>query len=160
MTLPKLALMPDEPSYSGAIGTGFYYNALGGGSGRRRRKFIGTVHTFSLTFTLSGVAYDYWWAFYGTVIAEGSLPFLIDLIVDEAEPATYQASMLPDTHQISGVAGEARVVTFEVEVVPTIRDADYDNALVLLYGQYGEEGPGFLAALEQLVNVRMPDAFE
>ena len=55
-------------------------------------------------------------------------------------------------------AGDARAVQVQLEVTPNGRDAATDEALIALYGAYGEDLPNWLRRLEKLVNVDAPAA--
>jgi hypothetical protein len=159
MPLTKLNLEVDQPGYGGDFGQPVHSAQLDGGPSWTRRKFLGTVFNMTAQFTLDPLQYSYWQAFYRGVIAEGSSPFLLDLIVQQGELEEYEVKIVPGTMRLLGIAGDARVIAMELEVVPNAQDADLDASNLLLYQLYGDEGPAILARLRKLVNVDAYEAF-
>lgn len=152
----KLLLPPSEAGYGASLASAFHYANLNGGRGRRRAKFVGGTHYVSVTWVLDEWQYDYWMAFWRISTAEGVLPFLADLIVDNAAIAEYEVGAMPDSLRLS-VRGESRVVQLDVEAVPVV-DADFDAANLLHYGLYGDDAPDVLARLAVFANEDIPGA--
>jgi len=157
MTLPRFNVLPQEAGYSATGGARFHYADLDGGRGRRRRRFIGTTNRVSVTFLFDTTEYGYWEAFRRTAISEGSLPFLLDLILDTPDPVTYEVALMPDSVQMQP-NGDARIVQMELEVKPLPVDTEFDLATLAAFEAGGDLYPDLLARLAVFVNEDAPAA--
>lgn len=159
MALHKFALLPSKPGYSvGDSADAVLRAKVGAGPSRQRLDFPRAPHQVTVSFSLDSAQYDYWRAFWSTGIEYGSLPFLIDLIIDAEDLAEYEAKFVPGSVSLSDVSGLRYQVDAILEVKPNVRDREYDETLVMLYDIYGEDVPIILNMLEKLVNVDLPNA--
>jgi hypothetical protein len=117
MSLPKLVLPPSVSRYSVTFGNENVTVQLDGGLPRIRRDISGACHTVVCAWQLTVETYATMLTFYNTTILHGSLPFLIDLIIDTAVPTEYQASFVPETFTLADQAGSAYTVTATLKVV-------------------------------------------
>lgn len=155
MPLPKLTLPPAQAGYTVDPQADTLQATLGSGPSRFRLDMIGAVSKASVQWRLARVEHEYLEAFFRSAVP-GSLPFLIDLILDGPDPAEYTARLIPGSKRLTGVPGLLRVVDAVLEVRPRPTDAEFDLAVVALFGLYGSEGEDLLAALAELTNDYLP----
>jgi hypothetical protein len=158
MTMRKLMVTPSQASYSAQLGSEVLQAQVAGGPSRRRRDFIGAPTYVSVTWLLPGSGFQYLEAFYRTATVNGTDPFLIDLVIDDASLEEYTAMFVPGSYMINGVQGDATSVSAQLEVEAKVPDADLDNAILDLYELYGDEMSTWFEALAVLVNVTLPAA--
>lgn len=156
MILPKLLLRPDSQGYSVQDGEDVIAIELDGGAGRYIRDKWGSTSRVAVTWTLLPAQHQYLRAFYNTTIAKGSLPFLCDLILDDPSPIEHVCRIVPKTMSLGNQQGFAYISSCTFEVEPIAADGETDEALVMLYGEYGEDAYSILNLLEKLVNVDLP----
>lgn len=151
----KFVIPPIQNSYKVTDGETTIAVKLDGGAARYRRDILNAYFTVDCEWRLSQDDYQYFRAFYNTETTSGSLPFLIDLITDEAVLTEHEAQFIPNTIQLSVFNGAYFTVRGQLEVKPIDRDAAYDSALVMLYTEYGGdiEARQMIDQLEQLTNV-------
>ena len=149
MTLSKLLVTPEEDSYTMEDGEEVQSTKLDGGAGRYRRDIIGATSRVRCRWKLSQEEYLYFRAFYRSTILNGSLPFLIDLLLDWPL-LTEHTAYFDGEPKLSRISGHMHQVQADLEVEPVALDAEYYDAIVMLY----EEGvdSGLLDELEALVN--------
>jgi hypothetical protein len=156
--LTRLELPPAQAGYAVDPQSDTIGARMGAGPARFRRDQIGGVSLVSAQWRCSRLQFEVFEAFFRTT-APASMPFLVDLIIDYADPAEYEARLIPGSKRVSGVPGNARIVEAQLEVRPVAADAEVDAALVMLYGLYGDDAPGILNLLHELANETMPAAF-
>ncbi len=156
MTLPKLVLRPDTQGYSVQDGEDVIAIELDGGAGRYIRDKWGSTSRVAVTWTLLPMQHSYLRAFYNTTIQKGALPFLCDLILDDPEPIEHVCRIVPNTMSLGSQQGYAYISSCTFEVEPILADTETDQALVMLYEQYGEDYPTILNLLAELVNEDLP----
>lgn len=113
--LPKLAIPPDQDSYEAAPGSEVLSVKLDGGVSRSRRDFIGAAAGFRVQWTLTPTEYQYLDSFFKH-IKNGSLPFLIDLILDGPVMLEYTAKFVPGSYKLAKQSGLTYIVSAELEV--------------------------------------------
>jgi hypothetical protein len=152
MTLPKLLVTPEESNYTFEDGQEVVRVELEGGAGRYRRDVIGAASLVRCRWLLSQEQYFYLRAFYRSTVLNGSLPFLIDLLLD-IPTLTEHTAYFKNEPRLNRVQGHMHQVQADLEVEPVALDSDYYDAVVMLF----EEGveSGLFATLEELVNVSM-----
>jgi hypothetical protein len=117
MPLPKLSLPPSTGNYNVSFGNELVSVTLDGGLPRIRRDIAGACHTVTCSWLLDATAYNTLLTFYNTTVAKGSLPFLIDLIIDTASLVEYTAMFVPKSFSLSGQSG----ATYNVAAVLTVK---------------------------------------
>jgi hypothetical protein len=158
MPLPKLHLTAPEDNYSFQDGESVLRAQVGAGPSRSRLDMLGAPIMLSVTLVLDGTGYQYWRAFYRSQIAEGSLPFIMDLIIDRPELEEHEVKLIPGSSGLGARRGEAYQVPLQLEVRMPVIDADYDAELVALYAIYGDDSAQILGLLAALVNVDLAGA--
>lgn len=154
MSLEKFAAPPDQAGYTVEDGVEVLRAQLDGGAARYRRDIIGASRIVNVQWTFSQEGYLYFRAFYRTSTAQGSKPFLIDLVLDDVELTEHEAYFIPGSVRLNNVSGHRHVVAAQLEVTPTDPDASYDEALVMIYTEYGVQGAqSLLLGLEHLVEI-------
>lgn len=157
MPLPKLSLSPDQAGYTTADADDAVLRAkVSAGPARQRLDMLGAPSMVGVGFSLNRNQFQYWRSFFRTTIAEGSLPFLIDLILDQPDPVEHEARIIPGSVRLSALSGLRYSVAVTMEVKPVGQDSDFDATLVWLYEAYGDDISLTLAALAALVNEHLP----
>ena len=154
MTLPKLVLDIDRDQYSIVPGAEVEEVQVEAGPPWRRRDFFGATHQVSLQLVLEPFAYTYLMAFWRTTLGKGTLPFLIDLIIDTSELSEYQATLVGGKLSTT-INGDAYLVTGMLSVLRAPDEADNDDAIIALFGAFGDGALTALDLLAHLVNVDM-----
>lgn len=131
---------------------------LDGGSPRLRADYVGAWGTIDVSWVLDGFKFQVFEAFYHNQTLKGASNFEMLLMTDGSEMVTHECQFVPGTKRAKTIGGTARMVTATLRVKPIDRNEDMDEALLMLYENYGNNASNFLNALEQLVNVDMPNS--
>jgi len=155
MALTKFIFKPEQDGYSVAPGKTTLSVQLDGGASRSRLDMLGATFPVSVEWNFSPAEYKYAFAFYNSVTKSGSLPFLIDLLLDAPEINEYEAKFVPDTFKLSSQRGWNYKVTAQLEVKPLEPDEEFNLAYVDLINEYGsfEALTAATNQLEILVNI-------
>lgn len=156
--MDKLQLPPDSAGYSVTDGKEVVSIQLDGGAARYRRDILNANSKVTCQWSCDRDEYQYLRAFFKTATSQGSLPFLIDLALDDPSLTEHQAYFVPGSMVLREQRGHLYVVASELDVKPIPRDAAYDESLVMVWSNYAPEPALFLNALEKLVNVDLPKA--
>lgn len=150
-----LDLVPNQEDYSVSYGNEVISTKLDGGASRYRRDIIGAASTVTVSWQLDDEDYQYLNAFYRSETENGSQPFLISLILDDALPTQRTAYFVPGSKTLNEVSGLTYYVSAELEVMPVQANSDYDIAIVMLRDNYGSTSNSYAMfnAFEQLANV-------
>ena len=117
----KLILAPEQRGYSLQEGSSGIVSAiLDGGASFYREGYEGTVVRLSLSWVCDGAEYRYMRAFHRVGTAEGALPFLIDLFVDDMDLTQHIARFVPGSWTLDSVEGEAFNVRASIEAQPGV----------------------------------------
>ena len=150
--LTKFPFPPDQASYVLTDGSAVVSTTLDGGSARYRLDLLDVANTIVVQWTFDPIKYQYWKAFYDTIIVKGSLPFALDLYMDQAVLTTHEVHIVPGTLTLASQSGLTFVVGCTIEAIPLPID-DVDNtAFINLYNIYGDNTLAMLNALQQLTN--------
>lgn len=122
MPLPQLLLPPDQESYQFSVGENNVAVKLAGGASRFRADQLGNVFDVDVQWSCNKKNYEYLNAFYRTAISYGSLPFTIDLLLEDGTMRAYTAHFQPDTFKLALQKGDLYIMTATLEVLP---DASY-----------------------------------
>lgn len=133
MTLQKLALPPEQASYSVSATEDILTVKLRGGLSRSRKDAINSACIINCTWRLNVGDYQYFRAFFNTATQKGLLPFLIDLLLEQPYLEEYEARFIPDTVTMSEPLGLSRLCSAQLEVIPVV-DTEMDEILILIYG--------------------------
>lgn len=159
MTLPKLNIDIPQDGYSLREPEGMVLRAkTSAGSSRQRLDQPSAPLEADVQLFLSPDAYQYWRVFWRAAIGFGSLPFLLDLVIENAGVEECEVKIVPGSYS-TGIRGDAHVVTLSLEIKrPPAGDPELDDSILFLWGTYGEFGPSVLERLAQLVNVDFPQS--
>jgi hypothetical protein len=133
MPLQKLQIRPDKSGYSFKYGPSAKSTKLDGGSSRYRADYDGANTQIEVTWILKPNQYDYIMAFYRKGTGNGSLPFLIDLILEGHTITEYTAHIVPGTFGLANQDGDAYTVTASLEVEGNPPSAATDQATIDAY---------------------------
>lgn len=159
MALQKLNLLPSKAGYTVTESAEAVLRAkVGAGLPRQRLDFASAPQQVAVTFSLDQGQYRYWRAFWRNGIAYGTLPFLIDLTIEDYELAEYEAMFVPGSVSLADVSGLRYQISGVLDVKPNVADMEYDDALIMLYGLYGDDAKNMLNLLATLVNEDLPSA--
>lgn len=154
MALPKCSIAPDASGYSYTPGTEVMAIKLDGGASRYERFITGATGRLSVQWTVKEKGYKYLRSLY-IITESGSLPFLIDLIIDEVEQTEHTVHFIPDTFRLTTKSGAAFIVTAELEVEPITPDVDDAQDFFDLYNELGDDWSS-LDELDTLINTTLP----
>ncbi|MDO8683968.1 MAG: hypothetical protein Q7N50_10860 [Armatimonadota bacterium] len=130
MTVIKCAAVPASDQYGGIDGEEVVSVKLDGGPSWYRRDILNANATIDVTWVCDHDRWQYLRAFYNTTTLRGSLPFLIDLFLDQPTLTEHTAYFEPGSFKLSYKRGRHYIVTAKIEVVPVTPDAAVDAALV------------------------------
>lgn len=130
--MTKLYMRPSNASYSVQRGSEVLSVKLDGGASKYRRDILNASFTVTVSWDTTEDGWDYLNAFYRTATARGSLPFTIDLLLEDSTLTTYTAYFVPDTFKLTGQQGEAYYIEATLEVTPIINPSETtdDNATI------------------------------
>lgn len=153
----RLMLPPTEAGYTATFGGGVISQKLQGGASRFEVDVLGASHMLSLSWLTDRAGYQYLMAFYRLWQRNPSQHFLARLIIDDHQLQDYECHFMPDTMNLTAIAGLSYSVSAQIEARAKTPDYDFDQSLVDAW----ESGMGDgVPELEQLVNVDLPDALE
>ena len=154
MALLKCILVPQCEAYSAQDGQETISVQLDGGAGRYRRDISGATSRVTARWSLSREKWFYLRSLYRSVTASGSLPFLIDLILDDVVVTEHTAYFVPGTMRTDNKTGPIYVASCELEVVPLAITACLSNYACMVggFGWYGVDGWECEGVLDSLMN--------
>lgn len=151
MALQKLSVTPTQASYSVNDGREVVSIQLDGGAARYRRDILNANSIVSVNWVLDKTGFNYIRGFYRVTTASGSLPFLIDLIIDEADLTEHEAHFTPNSLKVTGIDGGRYLVSAELEVKPNV-PSDDNISFIVLFGEYGSDYETLFALDEDIIN--------
>lgn len=154
--MQKLNLLPDRSGYSVQDGEEVISVKLDGGLSKYRRDVLNSSSSLTVQFTLTASGYRYLRDFYRVITEKGALPFLIDLIIDEAELTEHTAYFVPGTMKLQSQSGLQYVVSTQLEVQP-LALTGYENEYIYIYQEFGENWEFWLNYLQTIVNEDWPE---
>lgn len=164
-TLRELIIPPDQDGYSVEKSAESVIRIqLDGGAGRYRQDLFGVSDLVSCQWILDSSQYDYLQSFY-RLHSSGSMPFMVNLIVDHAELKPYECRFVPNSFKLTGVKGLAYFCAATLECTP-IEDTDtgLDIDIVYLATMLGPDYAAHFtqaeATLHKIVNIIMPSHFK
>lgn len=154
--IQKLIIPPDRNSYNFLDGEEVLSVALDGGASKFRSDVLNSNIRVSVQWTLNPTSYNYFRAFYNTIIAKGALPFLIDLYIDNPfELTEHEAHFVPGTFGLRSQSGQAFVIAATLEIKPIAMTQENIDA-GLLFGLFGEEYIYYNNLFDNIINVQIP----
>lgn len=161
MALKKFTIPPQEAGYTVTDGEETIAEKLDGGASRYRADILNASLKVTVRWLFTQAQFGYFRAFYKGTTASGSLPFLLDLIIDEGTALTeHTCNFVPRKLKTIKVKGHSYQVSVELEVRPIIHPDGFYDSIVFLYEQFGEDQAGasnMFNQLEQLVTVDLPN---
>lgn len=117
MPLTKCNLAPEKQGYTHQDGNEVISVALDGGLSRTRKDKINAAMTVSVQWSCDKITYNYMRSFYRGVTESGALPFLIDLLIDDACTLTeVEARFVPGTFRLASHSGINYIITATLEI--------------------------------------------
>lgn len=130
-----LQFPPVRDGYSFVKGYGYITTKLEGGAMRVRKDLLEPAHSVSLNWVLRETEYTEFMGFFETILEQGSLPFLAELLGDLSIPNTYKCRCSDGVPRLTANKGNAYYLTANVEVE--------DNATVSRQMTFSAGLPGF-----------------
>lgn len=129
----KLYVQPESAGYAVERGSEVLSVALDGGASKLRRDVLNASFKVNVSFVLDPTEYNYLNAFFRTATEHGSLPFEIDLILDNTTLTEYTARFVPDTFKLTAQKGLTYYVGAVLEVESLPDNATADQAIIDAY---------------------------
>ena len=156
MTLYKMIIPPDQNSYSFNDGIEVLSASLDGGASRFRKDILNANLKLNVQWTLDRTGYNFIRVFYKTMLQSGSLPFLMDLYVDDPFTLSeHECHFMPGTIGLKSQAGESFIVGATIEVKP-IDQSQTNIDVASLYALFGDQYNFYNDAFDTLINVTIP----
>lgn len=157
--MTKLTIAPVASSYSAQDGEETIAIQLDGGKSRYHLDIANAWSTVNVTWITNKFGFKYLRAFYNVATDSGSLPFTVDLVLDDYEPLEHSAYFVPNTLALNSIQGDTYTLSAQLEVEPrdlTGNEADY----VAFFGDM-LPNPFYTESLfNQIINVDFADALE
>lgn len=119
MALPKLTIVPVSDGFTVGDPNEVVSVELDGGLPRQRRDIVGGARPVSLRWQLSSPEYDSLMDFYEATLANGALPFLIDLPLRRSAFEECVATFAPNTLRLDQQSGDTWWVSAQLKVIPS-----------------------------------------
>lgn len=116
----KLLLVPEAPAYRLKFGDNNLSTGEDTGAMRLRHRLRGNPHLASVSWSVTGLEFDYLRAFWRTVTKFGAMPFLIDLPVRSGIPVEHRALFAPGSFTFNGEGPLLYTVSAQLLVVPNV----------------------------------------
>lgn len=156
-----LPICPLQSGYNVEPDDGVQAVKLDGGSSRYEIVSRGNAGIVNVSWNLTAGQYDLLKGFH-RVWLRTLEPFLAGLIMETSSIELHESSFVPNSFRLTGKNGGAYSVSAQLEVIPLDiyldPETDPGEALVMLYGVYGDQAGIALNQLEKLVNVDLPHA--
>lgn len=154
--MDKLKLRPVSSGYNATPNADVVATQTGGGFSRSRRDTFGGVATINVSWTLDEAKFTYLCAFYFTALANGTLPFLCDLLFDEPRLVEYQCKFVPGTFKpVANVIAMIFTASAQLELKPKPRDTVFDLSYVAYFNAY--EGTNFAVRVSDIANEKLAE---
>jgi hypothetical protein len=154
----RLILCPTESAYSTERSAdGYLRTSLDGGMGRYRKDILGSSTLVNCRWVVTGIMFDYLWAFYRDYLRKIE-PFHIELVLEEGARVRVLANVVPNSFKFGEKKGGTHTVTAQLEVLAPEYDAQADEDMIWLIGEFGEDYELWVERLWKIVNIDYPVA--
>jgi len=116
--MTKLTLIPDESGYTVEFSDDIIGGIQKGGSARIRRDSKNSPHSTEIQWTLDNAGYLVFINVSRNVIFNGSLPFELDLIIDDNNLTEHTVRQIPGSVVSMVPRGNTRIVAMQILVEP------------------------------------------
>lgn len=154
--MAKLTLRPDEASYAQTPGSEVASVQLDGGRAWRRKTKENASSIVNATWVLEEVEHQVFWAFYRGNTSRGSLPFDMDLVLEDSILEDVECYFNGEPALASKDNG-VYTITAELEVIRPEYDPDLDLAILDGYTAYGDSLAAIFDRLAIFANIEMPN---
>lgn len=120
-SVPVLDLRPEQSGYSVNLQNSNIDLALEGGPSKKRGDVLFAPHTVTATWTLKTEEYSPFMGFFRTTLADGAIPFLLNLVTDIGLPTLHKCRTIGGIPRLTKQEGQAYYTscTLEVQQNPT-----------------------------------------
>lgn len=131
----RFLITPESSSYAVERGNEVVRVELDGGAGRYRADVLHSSFKVDCQWIFTRSQYDYAMAFFRTQTQRGSLPFEIELIIEDFDLGERTAYFIPGSFKLTGQRGLAYFVSGTLEVLPEINpdETTEDAATIAAY---------------------------
>lgn len=151
----KLPYIPEQDGYTITPGQDTLRVDLDGGKGRYRKDIDGATLQVGVTWELNPIDYGRLYAAYRNLTASGSVPFLIDLVLD-GTLQEHECHFMPGSFGLRSMEGFSYTCGATLEVTPVdITDLTVETEAFFLLSSLSPDPTTYLLLLEDLVNVRL-----
>lgn len=157
MALVKFVLPPESAGYTMEDPAEVLAVKLDGGASRFRRDKLGSTSRVTVRWAFDPDQYRYFRAFYNSLLERGSSPFLIDLVLDYAEPVEHKAYFVPGSVRLQEQRGFYYGVAAELEAYPAPIDSNLEIDLVWMFNEFGSNWKYGEDRLNNIVNIDWPE---
>ena len=153
--MDKFIFTPNQSGYSVQDSIEVLQVELDGGAPRIRRDIVGSWPIVNVSWIFDRENFNYFREFYRLTTVSGSLPFLIDLLIDNADELTeHVAQFVPGSIALSQVSGQSYGVSANLRIKPL--DVSTFPGLVAVINAFGEDWQKDLELLDSIVNTEWP----
>lgn len=158
----KLIISPEQASYVVTDGSEVVSTKLDGGASSYRRDIIGATSLVNCLWQIGPDDYTYLRMFYNSGTMKGSLPFLVDLLLDNPFTEEFTAHFVAGTMKLQQQVGNTYYVYAQLEVQPILADDEFNISYIEMVQDYGSivNILAWLNEFETLSNVDLPNALE
>lgn len=154
MALSKLYLSPVSDGYSFTDGSEVLSVKLDGGASRYRQDILNSSLTANVQWILTPNKYTQMRYFYLNTVKSGSLPFNIDLLLNDVDNLTEtECHFVPGSFGLRSQRGLSYVVGATLELVQD--EYNFDPLIVL----FGNDWPYYNDLFDTIINTNIPGYF-
>lgn len=159
----KLRFQPSSAGYAFKPGDPNVSTELDGGVSATRTDILNPSDMVQCSWYLENdIEYEEFIIFFKGPAKEGAAWFLMDLVLDEAQPVERTCKFMTGTFQLVEVDGPRTMVSAQLEVEPIYYDPAYFDTLQMLITEYGSlaNAQPVLNQFDQLINVDFPESLD
>lgn len=151
-----LNLPPSSASYSADLAVGAVGSQTRGGAGRYRNDIIGGDSLVTVTWILGRTQYDFLVGFIEGLTENGTIPFTIDLIINNSLPDIRTVQVVPNTFQLIDQEGLRYTVSAQLAVRRSPQAITEKAAYSLVYLASDGKPKSYASLLGRIVNEILP----
>lgn len=148
----KLTLPPLQKGYAIEKGVETISVDFGGGASLFRPGTGRASQEISVNWSLDSGDYNYLREFYFIITKSGSIPFSIDLIVNDAESKEHIAYFIPGSLRLDSIEGGDFNCSATLEVQQPKTNTNYDETVIMLFEEYGSSSGEFISEIDYFAN--------
>lgn len=152
------AIPPDKASYAVDDANAVIATTVASGATRYRKDMFGARPRINVQWTCDRDKYQYVRSFFRAIVDEGSLPFELDLIIDNPGLTRHECHFIPGSLKLTAHSGFTYIVSAQIEATPRLVN-EFDFEFVYIYDNFGSYFPLYDDMLNTIVNIDLPRIF-